>query len=119
MNSYLNRFLIVFGGAGPYIEKIMKRETFNDIQVWDTERGSWFDLRYESPIKEEIKSLSTYDKEYDNDHGFTSLSAPTQRTQHGGCIYGACLVIYGGLYGENNQILGDTALFDLSLGMWI
>jgi N-acetylneuraminic acid mutarotase len=55
MNVFLNRYLIIFGGAGPYIEKIQKRETFNDIQVWDTRERNWIDLRKESPEKDEIK----------------------------------------------------------------
>ena len=116
MDSFLDRFIVVFGGAGSYIERIQKRETFNDIQVWDTEIKQWIDMRLESLEKDNFKKLATVEPFKESDYHFETKPAPTQRCQHGGCIYGGCLVIYGGLYGEGNQILGDTAMFDFSLG---
>lgn len=119
MSSFLDRFIVVFGGAGAYIERIQKRETFNDIQVWDTNIRQWIDMRLESPEKENFKKMATVEPIKEGDYEFDTVPAPTQRCQHGGCIYGGCLVIYGGLYGEGNQILGDLAMFDFSLGQWI
>lgn len=43
--SFAQRFLVLFGGAGAFIEKVQRRETFNDIMVWDTHYCKWIDPR--------------------------------------------------------------------------
>lgn len=38
---------------------------------------------------------------------------------HSAAVYGCCLVVYGGFYGEDNQYLNDFVVFDLELKAWI
>lgn len=40
---------------------------------------------------------------------------PTRRLHHGADILGNILVVYGGYAGEERCILGDFAMFDLSI----
>ena len=39
--------------------------------------------------------------------------APQKRMNHASCMYGGMLVISGGIYGENNQMLKDMGAFDI------
>ena len=36
MSSFMDRYLVVFGGAGNYMTKLKRRETFDDLYIWDT-----------------------------------------------------------------------------------
>lgn len=51
MSCYQDRFFAVFGGAGQYIRKIQKRETFNDLHFWDIINHEWIYMREESLLK--------------------------------------------------------------------
>ena len=44
---------------------------------------------------------------------------PNKRTQHVMGVYGGCLVVNGGYCIEENKVLGDFALYDIALGMWV
>lgn len=46
-------------------------------------------------------------------------SPPLRRAQHVAGIYGGCLLIHGGFYGEDNRVLSDFAMYDIALGRWI
>jgi hypothetical protein len=48
------------------------------------------------------------------DHG-----PPTSRMSHTAGIYGGCLVVHGGYSGQEDNVLDDIALFDISIGKWI
>lgn len=37
---------------------------------------------------------------------------------HVSAIYGGCLCIHGGYSGEDDQVLGDFALYDIALEKW-
>ena len=47
------------------------------------------------------------------------IQPPLRRAQHAAGVYGGCLLIHGGLYGEDNRVLSDFAMFDIALGRWI
>lgn len=38
---------------------------------------------------------------------------------HGADLIGCILIVYGGIYGEDNKILDDFAAFDIDLKLWI
>lgn len=42
MNTFMDRFLIVFGGAGDYMSKLKRRETFDDLYFWDTHNAELY-----------------------------------------------------------------------------
>jgi len=119
MCAYQERFFVVFGGAGQYIRKIMKRETFNDLHVWDIQEKEWVDMREESPAKQRVMFQAKFDKNWSNNGAFRDIGPPIRRSQHVACIYGGVYIVHGGLYGENTQVLDDFACFDLGLGMWV
>ena len=35
MCSYMDRFIVVFGGAGKYMTRLKRRETYDDLYIWD------------------------------------------------------------------------------------
>ena len=51
MCSYLDRYFVVFGGAGQFIRKIQKRETFNDLHFFDVNTKQWIDMREDNDEK--------------------------------------------------------------------
>lgn len=44
MVSYRGEELAIFGGGGSYITKIKRRETFNDIYIYDIKKNQMRDL---------------------------------------------------------------------------
>lgn len=44
---------------------------------------------------------------------------PSKRMGHCAQFIGCCLIIYGGLYGEDNKMLDDFGCYDIMLGCWI
>lgn len=42
MNSFMDRFIVVFGGAGNYMSKLKRRETFDDLQIWDAHNSEMY-----------------------------------------------------------------------------
>ncbi len=47
------------------------------------------------------------------------VEMPEARAHHGGVVYGAGLIVHGGLSGEGNKTLSDWNLFDFGLQVWI
>lgn len=41
------------------------------------------------------------------------IDPPIKRMGHGAAILGHGMLIYGGIYGEDNRVLSDMAMFDL------
>lgn len=74
MSLYDNK-LIIFGGAGSYIQSIKMRLSFNDLHIFDTLNETW--------LKEpEIEG------------------APRKRMNHVACVYGCLLMVHGGFNTE-------------------
>lgn len=44
---------------------------------------------------------------------------PQKRMGHGADLIGCALIVYGGIYGEDNEILDDFSGFDVDARMWI
>lgn len=38
---------------------------------------------------------------------------------HGAQFLGNCLMVFGGIYGEENKVLDDFAAYDITLNLWI
>ena len=148
MTSFMDRFIVVFGGAGNYMSKLKRRETFDDLQIWDAhnaelynqsllkrsrddsdyEPSKWIDMNDQgvispvSPKKFQIMFHARFDKTaYTGgiNRDIADAGPPTRRCYHAAEIYGGCLVVQGGLYCEDNRVLDDFALYDIALGMWI
>ena len=47
------------------------------------------------------------------------VEMPEARAHHAGTIFGAGLIVHGGLSGEGNKTLSDWNLFDFGLQVWI
>ena len=47
------------------------------------------------------------------------VEMPEARAHQGGTIFGAGLIVHGGLSGEGNKTLSDWNLFDFGLQVWI
>lgn len=69
--------------------------------------------------KNYIMHQAKFDKNWNNQGAFKDIGPPIRRTQHCAAIYGGCYVVHGGLYGEDNRVLEDFALYDIALGMWV
>lgn len=142
----MDRYVVVFGGAGGFIHKIKRRETFNDLYIWDTEAVNetlnskrrldddsedmpkWIDMNDQGKAgkvnakKLAIMSNARLDKSaYSGgmNRDIVDIGPPNRRAEHAAEIYGGCLVVHGGLYGEDNRALDDFALYDIAMGMWI
>ena len=88
------RKLVIFGGAGPYISSIKMRLSFNDVQIFDTEKEIWL-------------------KEPDIE------GAPKKRQNHVAGVLGSVMIVHGGFNTEQKKVLNDYALFDLDTSKWI
>lgn len=42
MCSFMDRFIVVFGGAGGYMGRLKRRETFDDLFIWDAQNSDSF-----------------------------------------------------------------------------
>lgn len=93
MITYQNK-LVVFGGAGSYIQSIKMRLNYNDIQVFDTKKECWL----EPPDIE---------------------GAPRKRMSHSTSTLGCIMLVHGGFSTESRKVLDDFNLFDLKLMKWI
>lgn len=77
------------------IKKINRRETFNDIYVYDTYVNKWFNGEIDdfTPQRNENKKRT---------NAKLNSMAPNKRMNHASCVYGGIVVISGGIYGEDN-----------------
>ena len=70
-----DRKLVVFGGAGAYMQTVKMRLSFNDVHIYDTEGEQW--------LKEaEIEG------------------APRKRMNHAASILGSMMLVHGGFNTE-------------------
>jgi len=112
---------VLFGGGGPYIERIKRRETFNDLYFYDTKKREWLDLKKVSDDARE-NHLSIVDGETKplmKNLESARQPEPCKRMSHAAAILGNCLIVHGGIYGEDNKMLDDMNLYDFGLKMWI
>jgi hypothetical protein len=97
----------MFGGAGHYIREIKKRHTFDDLLLFDPVSNRWFDPQSEK----EHPGLHAHRVLHANSQHFDDLSLPSnlaapppmKRLGHAAAILGNCLVVHGGINGEENQ----------------
>jgi hypothetical protein len=111
MTPYLDRYLIIFGGAGKFIRNIQRRETFNDLQAFDIYQREWINLN-----EKKLKTITQF--KFDKKQDFRDIGPPFRRMLHVAGIYGGCYIVHGGIYGEDNRILEDFAMYDFTMGMW-
>lgn len=74
MISYENK-LVIFGGAGPYINSIKMRLSYNDVHIFDPIKENWL-------------------KEGDME------DSPLKRMSHSCSIIGSVMMIHGGFNTE-------------------
>lgn len=55
MCSYMDRFIVVFGGAGNYMTKLKRRETFDDLYIWDAANSDSYNRSSMKPGSYEAK----------------------------------------------------------------
>lgn len=87
------RKLIVFGGAGSYLQSIKMRLSYNDVSIFDTDNEVWLN----PPLIE---------------------GAPNKRTSHSANIFGGLMLVHGGYNTEQKKMQDDFALFDLEKLKW-
>lgn len=128
--------LVVFGGAGQYLKKLKKRETFNDVWLHKPlaspecpkpapksiiKQGNQKELPQErEPVWEELNAANK--AAHQNNMSYVNgelvaprrrnleagnIGVPTKRMGHAAAILGNILLVHGGIYGEENQILDD------------
>lgn len=95
MNVY-KKYLVIFGGAGPYNEGL--RVCYKFLHFFDTVKEKWVTMEDNTPPKHE---------------------KPEQRMHHASAIFGNILMIHGGFNSEDKHIYDDTFLYDLELHQWI
>ncbi|CDW73755.1 kelch motif family protein [Stylonychia lemnae] len=83
--------LILYGGAGHYIESLKCRFTHSDLRMFDKNTQKWDE------------------KDYSKDEGMGGK----KRMNHSSAVFGSMLVVYGGLYAEENKLMNDVSVFDL------
>ena len=59
VSGSFSRFMIAFAGQGTYEHKIKRRLTFNDIVVFDTEKGDY--IKFEGNAASVITSANSRD----------------------------------------------------------
>lgn len=79
----------------------------------------WIDLVNDEHHKQVVQKSASVRQIVEKTISIHKVKEPTRRAQHAACIYGACFITHGGLYGEEDSILDDFAIFDLALGSWI
>jgi hypothetical protein len=114
--------IVVFGGGQQYISKIKRRETSNDIYFYDLLHHKWIDPKVEVDPKAVLsqKRLSFIKPNINLTKNEPNLGElPQKRMGHGGDLIGSALIVYGGIYGEDNEILNDFAGFDIDAKLWL
>ena len=143
------RYLVIFGGCGPYQHKLKKRNCFQDVIVYDTQTGCYvkfdggpaslaaeidplnktksnFDSQEPDVMKQRISQIATaenapqIEQEVRNEFRTRSVvEAASARSYHVGAVIGPGLLIHGGQGMENQETLGDWNLFDFGLSIWV
>ena len=90
--------LIVFGGAGEYIEKLKVHESYKDIRFYNILTQKW-----------EPEAANVMYKKF----------VPQKRYYHAAAIYGGMFLLHGGWYSENKEALKGFSLYDLREHTWI
>jgi Galactose oxidase, central domain len=107
-HAYRN-FLVMFGGANTYNMKIKKRETFDDILLYDINKDRWLDplihRNDESLCQHIVTSVPQATQYDDNSLSVASVPSPFKRYAHASAILGNCLVIHGGIDGDENILI--------------
>jgi hypothetical protein len=112
--NLFRNFLVVFGGAGLYNQDIKKRETFDDLILFDLNKSRWIDpitlhRDDESLLEHAIKNPNSQLFPDDNLGPDSAAPAPPlRRYGHGAAVLGCTLLIYGGINGELNAVIDDT-----------
>lgn len=88
MNTFLNRYLFMFGGASSVIKSINMRLCLNDLYKFDALDKKWTKM---------VENMYT----------------PYPRMSHASCIYGPCLIIHGGYNTEKRRTYSDFSIFDV------
>jgi len=73
---------------------IKLRVSYNDICVYDTERGEW----------EEMRELDR---------------APKKRMNHSAGLMGCLMLVSGGYNTETKTVMSDLCIFDIELTRWV
>ena len=94
--------LVVFGGAGNYMQSIKMRVSFNDLYIFDTRREEWIRVPEKNPALE-----SDY------------VEPPKKRMSHAAGNLGCIMLIHGGYTTEQKKVLDDFKLFDVEEARWI
>ena len=139
---------MVFGGASQFFERIKRRETLQDLWIFDVhqpaEKARWVQMRSppatekagvvdadyeeldedklaEREIKRQFMHSAKFDKSslFDQAQEIQDYGPPLPRMAHASGTFGGCLLIHGGYSGANDEILSDFAMFDIALGKWI
>ena len=91
-------YLVIFGGAGEYIEKLKVHESYKDLRVYDIWNQEWLLEPQDVKFKQFI---------------------PQKRLYHTADQFGGMLLIHGGFYAENKEALKGFCLYDLYEEAWI
>ncbi|CDW73789.1 kelch motif family protein [Stylonychia lemnae] len=116
MLPFKDEELVIFGGGGSYITKIKRRETFNDIYIYNLQEKKIYDL-YDMQQHLHQQNLRGVQKSNTYNQA-QKIDPPTKRMGHAAAILGHAMVIQGGIYGEDNKFLDDFAMFDMISKQW-
>eukprot|EP00347_Sterkiella_histriomuscorum_P009141 403342363 len=100
LDQYKN-MIVLYGGAGHYINSLKCRYTFSDLRMFDLETNKWIEMDF-SRESEIVGSVQ-----------------PRKRMNHASTIFGSMLLTHGGLYQEEGQMLGEFQIFDFEQKRWI
>lgn len=137
----IGRFLVTFGGHGPFVKEMKGRLAYRDIGVFDThtrwhsknvccfKNKVYEDSDFDSEVKlDVIKHAATYvlgpGKGPDLENVLAvrrfGIPPPCERGFHAACTFGPGLFIHGGVSSITGaDPYGDWNLFDLGLAAWI
>eukprot|EP00347_Sterkiella_histriomuscorum_P017664 403348471 len=93
LDQYKN-MLVLYGGAGHYINSLKCRYTFSDLRMFDQETNKWIEMDF-SRESEIVGSVQ-----------------PRKRMNHVSAIFGSMLLTHGGFYQEEGQMWGEFQIFD-------
>jgi len=86
--------IVIFGGAGPYMPSVELRISYNDVQIYDTQKRCWLNV----PVGDKL---------------------PKKRMSHSSGIMGGIMLVHGGYNTEGKITLDDFNLYDFTLQEWV